>query len=130
MNQEEQSNKIGALLAKCWSDKSFKQKLLSDTAATLKAEGIEIPAGYTINVMENTNTVLNFVIPPNPNGELSDLELEAVAGGKGSAGQITGGLFESIAGVATLNTGLIADGGNRIQPGTFKPVSFNPFQGW
>jgi hypothetical protein len=130
MTNEDQSQKISAILAKCWTDKAFKQKLLTDTAATLKSEGVDVPAGYTINVVENSGKTLNFVIPPNPNGELSDVELEAVAGGKGSPGQIAGGVFEAAAGVATMNVGLIADGGNRIQPGTFKPVSFNPFSGW
>jgi hypothetical protein len=83
MTTEDQSQKIGAILAKCWSDKAFKQKLLTNTAATLQEEGVQVPAGYTINVMENTSKTLNFVIPPNPNGELSDIELESVAGGKG-----------------------------------------------
>jgi len=82
MNQEAQSNQIDSILAKCWADESFKQKLLADPAMTLKAEGVEIPAGYTVRVLENTDKIINYVLPPNPNAELSDAELEAVAGGK------------------------------------------------
>lgn len=130
MTNEDQSQKISAILAKCWTDKAFKQKLLTNTAATLQAEGVQVPAGYTVNVVENTGKTMNFVIPPNPNGELSDVELESVAGGKGSPGQIAAGVFEGAAGLATMNVGLIADGGNRIEPGTFKQPSFNPFSGW
>ena len=83
MTQEVQNEPINNILAKCWADANFKQQLLADPAAALKAEGIEIPAGYTVRVLENTDKVLNYVLPPNPNAELSDAELESVAGGKG-----------------------------------------------
>jgi hypothetical protein len=82
MNQEVKNNQINNILAKCWTDASFKQQLLADPAAALKAEGVEIPAGYTVRVLENTDKVINYVLPPNPNSELSDSELESVAGGK------------------------------------------------
>jgi len=82
MNQEVQNDPINNILAKCWADASFKQQLLADPTAALKAEGIEIPAGYTVRVLENTDKVLNYILPLNPNAELSDAELEAVAGGK------------------------------------------------
>jgi hypothetical protein len=82
MNQEVQNSQINNILAKCWGDENFKKNLLIDPTAILKAEGIEIPTGYTIRVLENTDKVVNYVLPPNPNAELSDSELEAVAGGK------------------------------------------------
>jgi len=129
MNQEVQNNQINNILAKCWADASFKQQLLADPAAVLKAEGVEIPAGYTIRVLENTDKVVNYVLPPNPNAELSDSELESVAGGKG--GGSIGGIFNKIggglefgAGVITRQPALMADGGNRIHPGTFKQPNF------
>ncbi len=82
MNQEVQNSQINNLLAKCWADASFKQKLLADPTAVLKAQGIDIPAGYTVRLLENTDKIVNYELPPNSNAELSDLELEAVAGGK------------------------------------------------
>ena len=81
MNQEAITSQINAIISKCWTDESFKQKLLADSATALKEEGMEIPAGYTVNVLENSSKVINFVLPPNPNAELSDAELESVAGG-------------------------------------------------
>ena len=43
MNQEEQGKKMSQFLAKCWADEGFKQKLLADPAAMLKAQGMELP---------------------------------------------------------------------------------------
>ena len=80
MNQDEQSKKISQILAKCWSDESFKQKLMADPMGTLKAEGGEMPEGLTINVVENTDKVFNLVIPAKPT-DLSDEDLDKVAGG-------------------------------------------------
>lgn len=62
-------------------------------------------------------------------------ELEAVAGGKvspaqPSPAQITAGVFKAAAGVATMNVGLIADGGNRIQASNLMTVSIIPLSGW
>jgi hypothetical protein len=87
MNQDFKNSQINNILAKCWADASFKRQLLADPATVLKAEGVEIPAGYTVRVLENTGKVVNYVLPPNPNAELSDSELEAVAGGKMSPKQ-------------------------------------------
>jgi len=80
MSKEEQSKKIGQLIAKCWADESFKQKLLADPMATLKAEGAELPAGLTVNAVENTDKVFHLVIPAKPT-DLSDDNLDKVAGG-------------------------------------------------
>ncbi len=80
MTQEEQGNKIGQLIAKCWADEGFKQKLLSDTMATLKEEGAELPAGLTVKALENTDSVFHLVIPAKPT-DLSDDDLDKVAGG-------------------------------------------------
>ena len=85
MNQEEQgkkmSQKMSQLLAKCWADEGFKRKLLADPAATLKAEGVEAPAGLSIKAVENTDKVFHLVIPAKPTGDLSDEDLDKVAGG-------------------------------------------------
>ncbi|GAB1394963.1 hypothetical protein MASR1M60_31270 [Rhodocyclaceae bacterium] len=76
----DQAKQYQQLIAKCWADEAFKQKLLADPAATLKAEGIEVPAGVTVQVVENTAQQFTLVIPMNPE-ELSDEALEGVAGG-------------------------------------------------
>ncbi len=80
MNQEEQGKKIGQLIARCWADEGFKKKLLADPAATLKAEGVTLPAGLTVKALENTDKVFHLVIPAKPT-DLSDEDLDKVAGG-------------------------------------------------
>jgi hypothetical protein len=82
MNPEEQGKKMSQLIAKCWADEGFKQKLLADPAATLKAEGVELPAGLSIKALENTDKVFHLVIPAKPT-DLSDEDLDKVAGGGG-----------------------------------------------
>ena len=114
MSQEAITSQINAIVAKCWADESFKQKLLADSATALKAEGIEIPAGYTVNVLENSSKVINFVLPPNPNAELSDAELESVAGGKGNPGQIFKGIGMTLAGGTMVWTGVGTSFGGQL----------------
>ncbi len=46
-----------------------------------KAEGIDVPAGMTVTVVENTDKLFHLVLPPVPSDELSDEALDAVAGG-------------------------------------------------
>ena len=82
MNKEEQGKKMSQLIAKCWADEGFKRKLLADPAATLKAEGVALPAGLSVKAVENTDKVFHLVIPAKPT-DLSDKDLEKVAGGQG-----------------------------------------------
>src|SRR4051812_12168553 len=79
---EEQAKKTGQLIAKAWADENFKKKLLSDPAATLRAEGVvlKLPSGASLRAVENTEKTLHLVIPARP-ADLSDEELEKVAGG-------------------------------------------------
>jgi len=80
MSQETQSKKMNQLIAKCWSDERFKQKLLADPAATLKAEGVTVPEGVSVTALENTDKVFHLVVPAKP-ADLSDDDLDKVAGG-------------------------------------------------
>ena len=87
MNQEEQGKKMNQLIAKCWSDEGFKQKLLADPAAVLQAEGMALPAGLSVKALENTDTGFYLVIPAKPTG-LSDEDLDKVAGGQEKMNQL------------------------------------------
>jgi len=93
MNQEQQENAMGQIFAKCWADESFKQQLLAEPIATLKAAGSVIPEGLSIKVLENTEQVFHLVIPAKQT-ELSEEELDNVAGG-GRAGRVYLGVLFS-----------------------------------
>ena len=81
-NQEERNRQMQQIIAKCWSDEAFKEKLVADPHATLVAEGVEIPDGVYIDVLCNTADTFHFVIPAMPeDAELSDEALDEVAGG-------------------------------------------------
>jgi len=78
---EEQTQQYSQIVAKCWADTAFKAQLIADPKATLAAEGIAVPEGIELRVLENTATTFNLVLPPAPEGELSDEDLGAVTGG-------------------------------------------------
>lgn len=80
MNTEEMNKKISRVIAKAWSDAEFKDQLLKKPVEILRAEGIDVPAGIKVTVVENTEKQHYLLIPPKPE-ELSDEQLDVAAGG-------------------------------------------------
>ena len=77
----EHDTTLGKIIAKAWRDPAFKAELIANPAAALKAEGIDMPAGMAVTVLENTEKHFNLVLPLVPSGELSDEALHGVSGG-------------------------------------------------
>jgi hypothetical protein len=74
------------LIEKCWKDPGFKKRVLSDPTGMLEQHtGQKLPAGLKIVVHEEDASTLHFTIPlpPTKMSELSDAQLENVAGGTG-----------------------------------------------
>jgi hypothetical protein len=80
-DQDKATAAHGKIIARAWRDPAFKAKLLADPHTTLKEAGVAVPEGVTVKVVENTDTHHHLVLPPKPTGELSDVELDKVAGG-------------------------------------------------
>jgi hypothetical protein len=66
MNSEEQERIIHKIIAKAWMDDDYKAALLADPTARLKEEGLEIPPGVEIHIVEDTENVHNMVLPLKP----------------------------------------------------------------
>lgn len=55
------------VIEKAWADPAFRQQLLADPKAALKAAfGISVPENIVINAVEESANQLYLVIPPNP----------------------------------------------------------------
>ena len=79
------------LIEKSLQDESLRQRLLADPKAALEEElGTRLPDNIEVRVVEETAETIYLVLPsasPVVEGvELSDQELEEVAGGGSSAG--------------------------------------------
>lgn len=68
------------IVAKAWADEGFKGRLVENPKAVLREHGIETAHGAQVRVVEDTEEVRHFILPPNPVGELSEEELSPVAG--------------------------------------------------
>jgi hypothetical protein len=79
------------IIARCWADPAFKEALLADPVATLAQEGVLVPPGVRVQVVESTAEQRWLVIPPCPT-DLSDEELDGVAGGGSSGCSVDDGL--------------------------------------
>lgn len=84
MNNEQQIDKFGDIIDRSLTDAAFKEQLLADPRTVLSTEGLDLAEGVEVIALENTDKVFNLVIPMAPTeGELSDAQLEDVAGGFG-----------------------------------------------
>jgi len=63
---KEHRRKMAKVIAKAWSDESFKEKLLSEPRAVLEAHGITVPPGLEVKVVEQTHERVYVVIPFKP----------------------------------------------------------------
>ncbi|HEV3263782.1 MAG TPA: NHLP leader peptide family RiPP precursor [Gemmataceae bacterium] len=62
------------LVARAWEDEHFKRRLLSEPAAVLEEEGIEVPPGREVRVAEDeaeaqADGVVTLTLPAKPRSE-------------------------------------------------------------
>ncbi len=64
------------VVAKAWADEEFKRRLLADPAAVAAEEGVLLPEGLTLKVIEDAPGTRTLVLPPLPS------ELQGVVEGE------------------------------------------------
>jgi Nitrile hydratase, alpha chain len=74
------------LIEKAWKDDAFRQALLTDPRGAVERElEAKLPAGLQVKVLAETPDTFYLVLPAKPDrapaGQLTDKQLEAVAGG-------------------------------------------------
>lgn len=70
------------VIAKAWADEAYKQRLTDDPRAVLTEAGLNPPDGVEVKVVENTDSIVHFVLPPAPaEGEISEEALSQISGG-------------------------------------------------
>lgn len=70
------------VIAKAWQDNAFKEQLKENPVAVLRDQGIDIPPGIQLRVLEDSESVVHLTLPTRPpEQELSDEDLDKVAGG-------------------------------------------------
>jgi hypothetical protein len=106
---QEYAKQWGQLVARSWSDDAFKQRLLAEPGPALAEQGIELPPGIEVRVHENSPRLVHLTLPPAPAEELSDEQLDAVAGGDSTSTAGSVGTLSSysltVATASSLGTG-------------------------
>ncbi len=102
------------MIAQAWKDDAYKQELLSNPKAVIGREfGVLLPEKMTIQVLEENPNTLYFVLPVRPDlssTELSEEQLEAVAGGATIALAVTPPLVPFVTGAVDAAVEEITDG--------------------
>jgi hypothetical protein len=76
VKHEEHARRIAQIITKAWTDEVFRYRLLSDPARMLRAEGVSVPQGVEVRILEDTDKVLHVVVPMKPSKqELSEEQL-------------------------------------------------------
>jgi hypothetical protein len=100
-----------ALIEKCWKDPDFKKQVISDPKGMLERHtGQKLPGPIKIFIHEEDANTLHFSIPPAPSNltELSDDDLERVAGGTDIVATIFSAVIAAVTGAASAATASVA----------------------
>ena len=72
-----------AALAPAVTDANARERFLADPKAVLAAAGLDLPEWFTVSAREGDAAKLTITLPAlrDPDADLSDVDLEGVAGG-------------------------------------------------
>ncbi len=82
-----QTAKIEEILKKAAKDSAFREKLIDNPETTLTNEGVALPKGVSVKILENSPGTVHLVLPPfQIDHSVSDEDLENLAGGYAARG--------------------------------------------
>ena len=76
-----QINQFRALVQRYHADPDYRRQVEADPVAAFREQGMELPSDIAVRVLANTDDTLYMVLPPDPNMDLGDEMLTAIAGG-------------------------------------------------
>jgi hypothetical protein len=75
------SAELGAVISRAWSDRDFKERLMTDPAGALHDFGVVLPSGVNVHVHANTSAEMHIVLPPPPAGfPTSEAQIQGAGG--------------------------------------------------
>ena len=77
---------VANVITKAATDPVLRNQLLTSAATALQSQGITVPAGVTLQVLENSSTLANLVIPARPANLSGDTAQEATSLATSTAG--------------------------------------------
>ena len=69
MLESNQRKNLGRVIARAWADPSFKEQLRASPQRALTEMGVSTPVGVDIELVENTDAKIYFVLPTPPSRE-------------------------------------------------------------
>jgi hypothetical protein len=96
------------IVDKAWHDDGYKDRLKRDPRSVLKEEGLEIPQDVEIKLVEDTPSVVHLTLPAKIAADISENDLETVAGGAKIGGIWWGGSSVRFSSALTINQSLIS----------------------
>jgi len=116
------------IIVKAWEDEEFRSRFLADPKVMFEERlGVKLPEALTITAHAEDARHLHLVIPAKPDidlDELSDEDLEKVAGGIGLA------LFLSLVAAAVSGVATAAVTVSAASVGTIAGMFFGGQKGW
>lgn len=63
MNDEQSQQAAADLFTRALTDADFKARLMADAASVMRAEGVDVPEGVEVKIVENSSSTVYFVLP-------------------------------------------------------------------
>ena len=75
--------KCNDFMSQLVSDPDLRARMCAEPAKVMAEQGLSVPEGTEIRVLEDTDVVRHIILPPSSSAPLSDASMASVAGGTG-----------------------------------------------